>query len=181
MFVDVGSGDYKEMSTTYYLENHLEWSGIGVDALPEYAEGYERHRPATKFLNYIVTDHAGTTEPFYKVESMRELSATDEKLARQFGPVEVIEVPTITLTDLLDRNGISRIDLLSMDIEESEPEALAGFDIDRFKPRLVCIEAHPSVQEQILEYFDRHGYERIDEYLEHDELNWYFRPEANSS
>ncbi len=32
-----------------------------------------------------------------------------------------------------------------MDIELSEPKALAGFTIERFKPELVCIEAHPEV------------------------------------
>ena len=32
-YVDIGCSDYKVNSTTYYLEEHLEWSGIGVDAL----------------------------------------------------------------------------------------------------------------------------------------------------
>ena len=56
--------------------------------------------------------------------------------------------------------------------------ALAGFDIDRFKPELVCIEAHSSkeIETFIRDYFESHGYELIEEYLPHDYVNWYFRP-----
>ena len=54
--------------------------------------------------------------------------------------------------------------------------ALAGFDIDRFRPELVCIESHTSVSKRIHEYFTHHGYELIEKYLPYDTLNWYFRP-----
>lgn len=63
-----------------------------------------------------------------------------------------------------------------MDIEGSEPLALAGFDIKRFKPELVCIEVGNVDPNKILEYFTRHGYERIDKYLKYDKVNWYFKP-----
>jgi hypothetical protein len=65
-----------------------------------------------------------------------------------------------------------------MDIEGSEPTALAGFDIERFRPELVVIEAAPDNRAAIAAYFAAHGYERIDAYLEHDAFNWYFRPRA---
>ena len=87
-----------------------------------------------------------------------------------------VEVPSITLNDLLEKNGVSEIDFLSMDIEGSEPGALAGFDIGRFKPELVCIEAGISTRDQILTYFTANGYERIDAYLPYDKVNWYFKP-----
>src|SRR5687767_15320182 len=48
----------------------------------------------------------------------------------------------LTLTTILDEARITRIDYLSMDIEREEPKALAGFDITRFRPKLVCIEGH---------------------------------------
>jgi hypothetical protein len=91
-------------------------------------------------------------------------------------PYEEVRVPTITLDDLLDRNGVTKIDFVSMDIEQGEPAALAGFDIERFAPDLVCIEALPEVQAPILEYFAGHGYRRIERYLEYDGRNWYYTP-----
>jgi hypothetical protein len=63
-----------------------------------------------------------------------------------------------------------------MDIELSEPKALAGFDVDRFKPALVCIEAHPEVRQQILDYFTRHRYVLVGRYLRADSKNLYFQP-----
>ena len=79
-------------------------------------------------------------------------------------------VPTVTLTKLLDDNGVTSIDFLSMDIEGSEPAALAGFDIERFAPELVCIEMipNPENRKKITEYFEAHGYQRIQRYIEHD-------------
>ena len=57
-FLDVGCWHPILASNTYYLEEHLGWSGFGVDALPEMARKWKRNRPASKFFNYIVIDHA---------------------------------------------------------------------------------------------------------------------------
>jgi hypothetical protein len=77
---------------------------------------------------------------------------------------------------LLDAEGVTRIDFLSMDIELWEPKALAGFDVDRFKPSLVCIESHPEVRQQILDYFAAHNYVVVGKYLQMDQHNLYFQP-----
>ena len=87
------------------------------------------------------------------------------------------QVPRRTLDSLLDQAGITRIDLLSMDIELSEPAALRGFEVDRFRPRLVCIEAH-GTRQAILDYFAAHGYVLVGKYLPHDRVNLYFKPRA---
>ncbi len=90
------------------------------------------------------------------------------------------QVHTITLDELLEMARVERIDFLSMDIEQAEPLALAGFDIERFGPQLVCIEATQSIREAISAYFAQHGYERIDAYLEWDSVNWYYTPRSPS-
>jgi FkbM family methyltransferase len=187
-FVDIGAGDYQHYSTTFYLEERLGWKGIAVDALASYASGYAEHRPRTTFLNYLVTDRAKGKQKFYEATGLTEISSVDKQVAEEQlrllkneAPVVELEVPTTTLTEVLERQKVGRIDLLSMDIEEHEPQALAGFDIDRFKPELVCVEAHPSVRNQLLRYFTGHGYVRIDKFLPYDELNWYFTPRHASS
>jgi FkbM family methyltransferase len=179
-FVDVGCAWPKKDSNTYYLEAELGWSGIGIDALPEYAQPWLNKRRNSKFFHYAVTDHSGTFETFYRAE-LPGISALDPH--KVFGGREVkstaIRVPTITLTRLLDENRVTKVDLLSMDIERAEPLALAGFDIDRFRPRLACIELHGEVEAQILGYFAAHGYERIERYRAFDGVNAYFTPKAS--
>jgi hypothetical protein len=67
-FLDVGAAHFRRGSTTYYLENHLGWSGIAIDALEHWGPAYETKRPRTEFFTYIVTDHSGAQEPFYRVK-----------------------------------------------------------------------------------------------------------------
>jgi FkbM family methyltransferase len=177
-YVDVGAWRWDKASTTAYLEKTLGWSGLAIDALPHLAGEWAANRPKAKFLNYIVTDHSGTVESFF---AAGPLSSTEGDHLKDFpgaNPADVreIKVPTITLNELLDKQAVTEIDFLSMDIEEGEPAALAGFDIERFKPELVCIEVSPSVRDKIVAYFAAHGYERIDEYTKHDSVNWYYRP-----
>ena len=111
-FLDVGCGHPIQDSNTYYLEKHLGWSGIGVDALPEFARKWRRNRPASKFFNFLVTDHAGTSEPFFRAE-LKDISSAEKPTRVLDGrPLksEEIRVPTITLTRLLEQNGPTKID-----------------------------------------------------------------------
>lgn len=186
IFVDIGCAHYRSASTTYYLEKDLGWSGIGVDALKDWEAGYIENRPGTKFYNFIVTDHSGANEFFYrsgdslylssKYKTYIDWAAKNKK--KPESTYTIIYVPAITLTELLEKNGITKIDFLSIDIEGSEPAALAGFDIDNFTIGLVCIEINAN-SDKIMEYFTRHGYERIEKYLRYDKQNWYFKPKAS--
>ncbi len=181
-FVDVGCGHPIQRSTTYYLEKHLGWSGIAVDAIADYAPSWRKERPRSRFFSYLVTDHADSIDSFYRAIVPGLSSTQPERTFRAPGGREMtitgkeIRVPTTTLDKLLEENGVSEIDFLSMDIEESEPAALAGFDIERFRPELVCIEAANATRERIRRYFESHGYRQIEEYLERDLVNWYFEP-----
>jgi hypothetical protein len=65
-----------------------------------------------------------------------------------------------------------------MDINNAEPAALSKFDIKRFHPELVQIEANEPNQKFLRRYFEENGYERIDEYVQYDRNNWFFRPRA---
>jgi len=182
-YLDVGCWHPIKDSNTYYLEHHLGWTGIGVDALPDMAPKWQRHRRDSKFLNYIVTDHGGTIERFHRVVEFTDISQIQKPAVGPGGdPVksEEIQVPTITLTALLEQQGVTKIDFLNMDIEGHEPAALAGFDIERFKPELVCIEAKPKNREFILKYFADHGYERLEKYRKYDEVNYYFTPKGRT-
>jgi FkbM family methyltransferase len=174
VFVDVGANDYQRDSTTYYLETALGWHGLAIDAQREFAEGYRTNRPRTQFYSFFVSDKTDAVADLF-IPVNRHVNATGTREAVDDGSkLEIREVATIRLDDLLTRTGIDHIDFLSMDIELAEPRALAGFDIDRFKPGLVCIEAHRTVRQAILDYFQRHGYVVVGKYLRADAVNLYF-------
>lgn len=177
-FVDVGAAHYKTGNNTYYLEERLGWSGIAIDANKEYVEGYLKYRPRTAFFNLFVSDVSDQEAEFHVVddyELRNRMRSTAVKSFVDKWKTHEIRVPTITLNDLLDKLGIKTIDLLTMDIERWEPRALAGFDIRKYHPELVCIESHPEVREAISRYFAENGYVLIREYLLFDPYNWYFK------
>ncbi len=176
-FLDVGAYHYRNGSNTYYLEKTLDWSGIAIDANGEFARGYQENRPKTRFYTFFVSDKSDGQADFFLVRDPGHL--TKSTAAKDFvsgRKTEEVKVPTITLNNLLDRLGIKTIDFLNMDIELWEPQALAGFDIEKYRPNLVCIEAHRQVRDQILAYFSAHGYARMDIYFLFDQRNWYFAP-----
>jgi FkbM family methyltransferase len=178
VFVDVGSADARHSSNTYFLESERGWSGVAVDALAEYGPSYTRYRPRTQFFALFVGDKSDARANLYVSERAATSSVSRDftEFLNPGKPIEVREVPTITMNDLLDRAGVSRVDFVTMDIEMAEPLALAGFDILRFKPALVCVEAHPPIRQVLVDYFSRHGYRIVAKYLWADWENLYFAP-----
>jgi FkbM family methyltransferase len=176
-FLDVGCAWPIKASNTFYLEQRLGWRGIAVDALPDYEQAWRKRRRRSRFFNYLVTDHAGTFASFFRSEllGVSTIKPPEEFEGRKL-KYDEIRVPTITLNQLLDENEMKKVDFVSMDIEGAELLALAGFDIERFKPELLCIEAKPQNRAALMQYFATHGYERIERYFKRDQVNYYFAP-----
>lgn len=179
-FLDVGASDYQFNSTTYYLEEQLGWGGIAVDALEEFREGYERFRKRTQFFAFFVTNQAGAPKDFFRYERDTRISSGSLEHLRGLARVKdryikTIKVPSVTLDQLLRAQGVEKVDFVSLDIEGFEPEALEGFDIERYRPDLLCVEMQSYTRDRILSYFTSHRYEVIRPYTEVDAVNLYFR------
>ena len=175
VFVDVGANHYRVHSMTYYLETQLGWSGVAIEPQRSFAADWAAHRPRTKLFAMFASDTAGDGVKCYVPETTHALNASGHP---NIVPVPTTEttVPSTTITAALEAAGIEAVDFLSMDIELFEPQALKGFDIDRFRPALACIEAHLVVRQQIVDYFDAHGYVLVAKYLRADVNNLYFTP-----
>jgi FkbM family methyltransferase len=179
-FLDVGASDFEHNSTTYYLEKHLGWRGIAVDALEEFREGYERNRKGTQFFALFVTNQPGAPTDFFRYERDTRISSGSLERLRGLPRVkdryiETIKVPSVTLDQLLRAQGVEKVDFVSLDIEGFEPEALEGFDIERYRPALLCVEIQKYTRDRVLRYFASHRYEVLDPYTKVDPVNLYFR------
>jgi len=177
VFVDVGANHYQQNSNTYYLEKTMGWSGLAVEPLREFEAGYKANRPRTVFLPFFVSDVSNAQAKMYLLKGKELVTSSDRDFTERFGKgAEEVTAPTITLTDLLVNQSLTHVDFVSIDVELHEPQVLAGFDIGRFRPSLVCIEAHPEVRQQILDYFAHRDYVVVGKYLRADIQNLYFRP-----
>jgi FkbM family methyltransferase len=176
-FVEIGANHYYTLSKTWFLETQLGWSGLAVEPMKDFGPDYATHRPRTRFLPLFVGDRSDETAQLFVMSSASAVASAHADFVKQFGTIDRIDtVPTITMNDLLDRAKIATIDFLSIDIELHEPQALAGFDIKRFSPTLVCIEALLPVRQPILNYFAQNGYVVAGRYLRADRENLYFMP-----
>ncbi|MBL8918765.1 MAG: FkbM family methyltransferase [Myxococcaceae bacterium] len=178
-FVDIGANHWRDDSNTYFLEKERGWSGLAVDALSEFAAGWVKNRPRSEFFVAFVSDVPDATETIFVPEKFLLVASSNEEFTKMHeAPGKPREVPTITLDQLLEKQKVDRVDLLNLDIELAEPKALAGFDIERWKPALVCVEAHQYVRQQVLNYMQEHHYVLVGKYLRVDGMNLYFMPEG---
>lgn len=175
-FLDVGAGDALVNSTTAFLEKGLGWTGIAIDAEPKHLESYVKVRPGTRFFAFFVGNKDGEVVDFYVNDREWRISSGVKGFAESHGKSHVVKVPEITLNTLLERQGVRRIDFLSMDIEQAEPMALAGFDIRRYRPRLVCIEMQKETRGAISAYLAGNGWVEIEKYRQWDSVNGWFMP-----
>jgi len=99
------------------------------------------------------------------------LSALDrERMAPGAAPEQIIEVPVKTLDSILEDAGARPgFDFLSIDVEGHEIEVLRGFDVTRWRPRLILLEDHVRDLSKH-RYLSSHGYRIIRRY---ENNGWY--------
>ena len=82
-----------------------------------------------------------------------------------------IEVQGRTLSSLLDEAEVGEIDLLVLDVEGYEPEALAGLDLARHAPRFLLVEMlEPLRTRSRIEGLIGDRYELVDQLSPYDHL-----------
>jgi len=176
VFVDVGANHHQRDSNTFFLEKRLGWSGIAIDPQAKFADGYAKNRPRTTFVPLFVSDSSNREAVLHVPRNNDLIASSSAAFVKDEGGDDLVPVRanTTTLDDVLDRSSVSRIDFLSIDVELHEPQVLNGFSIDKYHPRLICIESHPEVRQRILDYFMAHGYVLLGKYLRADSENLWF-------
>jgi FkbM family methyltransferase len=166
-FVEAGANDGFEQSNTYHLERFRGWSGLLVEPTPrlhrEAVLERERSRVARVALagpdlhgQDLTLRYGGLTTVVAGSKGSAEEDVAYVAPAFELGlerPV-TFTAPARTLSSLLDEIGAPEIDLMSLDIEGFEAEALRGLDLDRHAPRFLLVEqwddASRAAVEQVL-------------------------------
>jgi FkbM family methyltransferase len=175
VFVDVGAYQPVLYSNTYRLERDFGWSGLAIDAIRELADGYADLRPRSRFIVAFVGDRNEGETTLHVNTAIPGVSSADRSFTARFkGTIQPRTVPNRTLQSILEEAGITKFDLLTMDIELSEPAALAGFPLRDYAPSVAVVEAHGETRQWLIDYFHRHGYVVQGRYIHADPQNLYF-------
>jgi FkbM family methyltransferase len=154
-FVEAGANNGLTYSNTLYFEKYLGWHGLLIEAVPSLAAECRKNRPRCRveqcalvaadyrqdtiaiqycnMMSIVAGAMGGGAEERQHVEAGRQFLQSHET-------VYTTQVPAHTLSWILDKQQIDRVDLLSLDVEGYEAQALKGIDFERHGPGCMLIE-----------------------------------------
>jgi len=142
-YIDIGAGHPVADNVSFWFYER-GWSGIVVEPQAELAALYRRLRPRDTVVCGLIGRETGEAD-FHRVERLHGLSTTVARHAEQAralgAEVRTVRMPVITLAELCARHAVGPIDFLKIDVEGAEADVLQGGDWQKFRPRVVLVEA----------------------------------------
>jgi FkbM family methyltransferase len=140
-FVEVGANRPRQESQTWHLEQ-MGWTGVLIEPQPDLAAELWCMRSAKVFAVACSSpQNAGRRMRLHVAGALSSLDR--DRMAPGAEPASIIEVPVRTLDDVLtEARAPVPLDFLSIDVEGHELEVLGGFDLARWRPRLILLEDH---------------------------------------
>jgi FkbM family methyltransferase len=148
-FIEVGAYDGYTNSTSYAFEA-VGWTGLLIEPLPHRFAACQARRKASRVVHSALGASGGpATIDFTAVQddvwdlcsyALDRPQHRPELDQTPFGRTKVT-VPLSTMNEQLQQMGLTReIDFATLDVEGAEFELLQGFDLARWRPRVLLIE-----------------------------------------
>lgn len=167
VFIDVGAFDGFNFSNTYlfYLSG---WTGICIEACSKNFIKLEKlYRDSEiRTIKAACADYEGEAELNISTipgseEWGSDVSSLNSNVINEWSDYiwETEKVHVTTLNKILEKENISNIDYLSIDVEGLELSVLRGLDLNKFTPSLIITEYHDSEEKKLIkEYLMNYGY-----------------------
>lgn len=178
-YIECGGYDGWTYSVTAVFDA-IGWDGLLVEPIPSLAESCRRSRPNARVVQAAlsVRGSTGTAKFTHLTDSANKYDASsflsDARDAGHTkkpptGSASLVEVPLTTMDNVLSekpptprggRDG--RVDFAVIDVEGAELSLLDGFDLAKWKPRVILIEDHSMGSDPaLLNYLSERGYEHV--------------------
>lgn len=169
VFVDVGAHDGVQFSNTHLLETKYGWTGVCIEPNPDSFKNLKKNRPNSQCFEVAIVNCKSNRIQLLVPNGVAVLGSTSPKragigriLGIQPGNVKYqnYTVAAERLCVTLERGEIPpNFDLLSIDTEWTELEALASARLGIHHPEVIVVEANDSdFAKEIENYLIAAGY-----------------------
>jgi len=193
-FIEAGANDGLSQSNTALYEFHYDWKGLLVEPIFNKYLDCKKNRKNSIVENYALVgknhnkktirgnfDETGYAESLtacvcddgdYNDDRLIELKKNlidHNQWAKEHGYHPIVEVPAITIGELLKKHKIEKIDLFSLDVEGYEISVLNGLDFLIHRPKYFLIEmTYDERKESITEYMMSKNYRMVEYFTQND-------------
>ena len=141
-YIDVGC-QHPVMNNNTYLLYKKGWNGINIDLDKKNIDLFNFYRKKDLNINFAISSREGERELFFYHD--KSAINTVEKSVANYQKAQVKEikkVKTKTLNSIIENSKFNdlTIDFISIDVEGHELDVIKGFDLKKYKPKVVIIE-----------------------------------------
>ena len=138
IYIDVGC-HHPFLNNHTYLLYKSGWEGINIDIDYNSIDMFNFFRKSDVNIQTAVTDHKGEVDLFFYHNR-----AAKNTISKEFGSdaKEKKKINSDTLNNIIENSKFknSKIDFVSIDVEGNEMNVLNGFNLKKYKPKLILLE-----------------------------------------
>ena len=138
IYIDVGC-HHPFLNNHSYLLYKSGWEGINIDVDYNSIDMFNFFRKSDVNIQTAVTDHKGEVDLFFYHNR-----AAKNTISKEFGSdaKEQKKINSDTLNNIIENSKFknSKIDFVSIDVEGNEMNVLNGFNLKKYKPKLILLE-----------------------------------------
>lgn len=136
--LEVGANDGSTFSNTLYFET-LNWNCILVEPISECCNEIRKARRALVF-ECAASESEGHANLYVGSGANDVYSSLSPHNAVGLECIKQVSIRTRTLDSILSEASVSRLEFVTIDVEGHELQALRGFNLIRWRPKIVIVE-----------------------------------------
>jgi len=154
VFIDLGCNHPIKFNNTYLLYKR-GWRGINIDLDKESIDEFNKIRDKDYNVQSLISTNIGEEKEIYYYHSRSAINTLSRELLEQRktkkDSIKILKETTNTLENIIEKSPFKnqKINLLSIDIENHEYEALKNFNFLRFRIDVIVIEIHDLSQKKL--------------------------------
>ena len=131
------------------------WRGINIDLDETSIREFKKIRKLDYNIRALISEESGLNKKIYQYHKRSAINTVSEELIKhrksQKNDYKIIEENSKTLEEIIENSPFKnqKIDLLSIDIENHEYEALKNFDFNKYNIDVIVTECHDLNQEKL--------------------------------